>query len=401
MQRGAKGDMFRSLRFRNFRLFFAGQLISQIGNWLTLVAQALLVFRVTNSGVALGILTAMQFGPVLLFASWAGLIADRTDKRRMLLRVQSIAMLQSFALAAVAFLQHPRVWMIYAVALVGGFGTAFDHPTRRSMVVELVPEDMIANAASLNTALMTSARVVGPALGGLLITTVGFGWTFTVDGVTYLAVLWALWRMDPAKIRRAAPATRGRGQVRAGLRYAWSVPDLRVPLIMMAVIGTLAYNFSTVLPLFVERDLARRDVQYTWLMSIVSVGSVLAALLSARLRAARLTRVSWSAIGFGASMALLAFAASLPMALAFGAVMGFASVSFMTASTTIVQHTADPSMRGRVMALQAIVFLGSTPIGGPLVGYLSQHLGARWGLGVGALSCLTAGAWGLTQRSPV
>src|SRR5438270_5820105 len=187
--RHAAAETFLSLRVRNFRLFFSGQLISQVGNWLTLVAQALLVLQLTHNGVALGGLAAAQFGPVLLIGPWAGLIADRSDKRRLLLIVQVIAMAQSFALGALAFSGHAPVLAIYAVALVGGVTVAFDNPARRSFVVEMVPQEDVNNAVSLNSALMTSSRIIGPALAGLLITTVGFGWCFVGDGISYLAVL--------------------------------------------------------------------------------------------------------------------------------------------------------------------------------------------------------------------
>src|SRR5258708_6618885 len=193
--RRAARDTFRSLRVRNFRLFCVGQLMSQVVIWLTLVAQALLVLTLTNNGVAVGALAAAQFGPVLILGPWGGLIADRSDKRRLLLIVQTIAMAQSFTLAALAFSGHPPVLAIYAVALVGGITIAFDNPARRAFVVEMVPEDDVNNAVSLNSALMTSSRVVGPALAGLLIATVGFGWCFLLDGISYLAVLAALWRM--------------------------------------------------------------------------------------------------------------------------------------------------------------------------------------------------------------
>ena len=177
---------FESLRVRNFRLFFSGQLISQIGNWLTLIAQALLVLKLTDSGFALGLLAACQFGPVLVLGAWAGLVADRSDKRKLLMIVQTFAMMQSFALAFIAFMHHPAVAAIYAVAVLGGIATAFDNPARRAYVVEMVPEANVQNAVSLNSALMTGSRVVGPALAGVLITTVGYGWTFATDGLSYL-----------------------------------------------------------------------------------------------------------------------------------------------------------------------------------------------------------------------
>lgn len=388
-------DTFRSLKIRSFRLFFTGQLVSQIGNWLTLIAQTLLVLKLTDSGIALGLLAAAQFGPVLLFGAFAGLIADRSDKRRLLLAVQTFAMAQSFALAALAFLDHPPVWAIYVVAGFGGLATAFDNPARRSFVVELVPEDEITNAVSLNSALMTGSRIIGPALGGLLVATVGFGWAFLVDGLSYIAVLIGLHRIDPSTVRSSPAAARGRGQVREGLRYALSVAELRVPLVMMAVIGTLAFNFQTVLPLFTVRDLGGDDLTFSLLMSVVSAGSLLGALAAARRKDIGVRTVSLAATAFGGSMLALAVAPNQPVAFAVGVVMGLTSITFMTTSTAIVQLRADPMMRGRVLALQAIVFLGSTPIGGPIIGAVSERLGARWGLTVGGAATIAAGLYGL------
>jgi MFS family permease len=391
----APAGAFRSLGVRNFRLFFTGQLISQVGNWLTLVAQTLLVLELTDSGVALGLLAAAQFGPVLLLGAWAGLVADRSDKRRLLIWIQTFAMFQSFALAALAFTGSPPILAIYGVAVLGGVATAFDNPTRRSFVVEIVPTQDISNAVSLNSALMTGARVVGPALAGLLVTTVGFGWAFALDGVSYLAVLAALVMMRPAEIRRSPRADRGKGQVRDGIRYVRTIPELWVPLVMMAVIGTLAFNFQTVMPLFTTRDLGGSDLTFTLLMSVVSVGSLAGALWAARRTVITIPMVGWAAVGFGVSMALIALAPGMVLAFVFALVVGVTSITFMTTSTAIVQIRADPMMRGRVLALQAIVFLGSTPIGGPIVGWVCQQYGARYGLALGALGALAAGLWGL------
>lgn len=391
----ATHDTFRSLGIRNFRLFFGGQMISQIGNWLTLIAQTLLVLKLTDSGVALGLLAAAQFGPVLLFGAFAGLIADRTDKRKLLFGIQAFAMVQSFALASLAFMDSPPVWAIYVIAAFGGLATAFDNPARRSFVVELVPETEITNAVSLNSALMTGSRVIGPALGGLLVATVGFGWAFVVDGLTYLAVLAGLYLIDPTAVRRPPVAARGRGQVREGLRYAWSVTELRVPLIMMAIIGTLAFNFATVLPLFAVRDLGGDDLTFSLLMSVVSVGSVVGALAAARRTDVGVRTVSTSATAFGVSMLVLAASPNTPIAFLVGVALGLTSITFMTTSTAIVQLRAEPTMRGRVLALQAIVFLGSTPIGGPILGVVSEQLGARWGLVLGGAATIGAGLYGL------
>jgi MFS family permease len=387
-------DTFRSLSIRNFRLFFGGQLISQVGNWMTMVAQTLLVLHLTDNGVAVGLLVACQFLPVLLLGAWAGLIADRSDTRRLLLVVQSLAMGQSFLLAALVFAGDPPVLALYAVALLGGITLAFDNPARRSFVVELVPEGAVNNAVSLNSALMTSARVVGPALAGLVVSTLGYGWCFALDGVSYVAVLAGLWLIDPADLRSAPATPRARGQVREGLRYVRSVPELWVPLAVMAVVGTLTFNFSVVMPLFVTRTFDGSDSTFTLLFSVLSVGSLVGALASARRSAITVRHVIVSAAGFGVTMAALAAAPSLAVAFPVAVLVGGTSVAFLTASTAIVQVRADPSMRGRVLALQAIVFLGSTPIGGPVVGAVSEAFGARAGILLGAVAALGAAAWG-------
>ncbi len=392
--RAERGGTFRSLRQRNFRLFFGGQLISQIGNWLTLIAQALLVLKLTDNGFALGLLAACQFGPVLILGAWAGLIADRTDKRKLLLVVQSFAMVQSFALAVIAFMDHPAVIAIYIVAVFGGIATAFDNPARRSFVVEMVPERDVQNAVSLNSALMTGSRVVGPALAGVLIHTAGYGWTFVADGVSYLAVILGLYLMRMSEVRERVITPRGKGQVRAGLRYARTEPELWVPLVMMAIIGTFAFNFQTVMPLLVKRTLHGDDTTFTMVYSVISIGSLIGALLSARRTTINVTNIVVAAFGFGVSMMLLALTPNVAFAYVFGVGMGVASITFMTASTAIMQLRADPQMRGRVLALQAIVFLGSTPIGGPILGWVCQQYGARSGVMIGGLAAMVAAGYG-------
>lgn len=395
--RAFSATTFASLAQRNFRLFFVGQGISQIGNWMTLVTQTLLVLELTHSGVALGLLAAAQFAPVLLFGPLAGLVADRSDKRRLLIVVQSIAMVQSLALAVLAFSGRPPVWSIYALATVGGFTVAFDNPTRRSLVVEMVDEEMVPNAVALNTTMMTSSRIVGPALAGILVTTVGFGVAFLVDGLSYVAVLVSLAMIRSTELRPAARPVRGPGQIREGVRYVRGEPTLFVPMVMMAVIGTLAFNHSTVLPLFAVRDLGGSDATYTLLFSVLSVGALAGSLLAARRVNVEVRTVGWSAVAFGATMLALALARGLPVALVVTVVLGGTSVAFLTASTAIVQLRSRPEMRGRVLAIQAMLFLGSTPIGAPIVGWLSETYGARVGLLVGAVATLIAGAWGLAS----
>ncbi len=392
--RGIARETFRSMHVRNFRLFFGGQLISQVGNWLTLVAQTLLVLHLTHNGFDVGLLTACQFAPVLFLGPWAGLVADRSDKRKLLMIVQSLAMLQSFALAAVAFQAHPPIAAIYGLALLGGFTVAFDNPARRAFVVEMVPDELASNAVSLNSALMTSSRIVGPALAGLLATTVGFGWCFTVDGISYLAVLAGLWAMRTSELRPPRVVAKGRGQVREGIRYIRTVPDLWVPLVMMALVGTLAFNFQTVIPLFVTKTLNGNDATFTLLFSVVSVGSLAGALATARRKSISVHHVIVASAAFG--VAMLVFGAMPTLAWTFPAavVVGFTSIAFMTASTAIVQVRSRPAMRGRVLAIQSMVFLGSTPIGGPLLGAICDRYGPRAGIFLGGLSALAAAALG-------
>jgi len=392
----ATRETFASMRVRNFRLFFEGQLVSQVGNWLTLIAQTLLVFELTHSGVALGLLAAAQFGPVLVLGPWAGLVADRSDKRRLLLIVQVIAMAQSFALAALAFGGHPSVLAIYAIAFVGGVTVAFDNPARRAFVVEMVPESGITNAVSLNSALMTCARMVGPALAGLLVTTVGYGWCFASDGLSYVAVIIGLWLIRTSELRPSPVAERAKGQVRDGLRYARSVPELWVPLVMMAVIGTLSYNFPVVFPLFAKFSLGGSATLFTLLYSVVATGSLIGALAAARRTTISVQLVAMAALAFGLMMGVLTLVPNVAVAVPVCLLVGVASMTFMTASTAIVQIRSAPAMRGRVLALQAMVFLGSTPIGGPIVGWICQVFGPRYGLAVGALAALGAGLWGMT-----
>ncbi|MCB1017828.1 MAG: MFS transporter, partial [Acidimicrobiales bacterium] len=337
---------------------------------------------------------AAQFGPILLLGAWAGLVADRSDKRRLLMAVQAFAMVQSFLLAALAFLGDPPLVAVYAVASLGGLAMAFDNPARRAFVVEMVPQDQVPNAVSLNSAVMTSSRIIGPALAGLLIATLGYGWAFVVDGASYVAVLVALALMRTSELRPSAVAERGRGQVREGLRYVRQVPALFIPLAMMGVVGALSFNFQVVLPLLVTRTFGGAAATFTLLLSFMSVGSLVGALVSARRTEVDVTHVVAASAAFGVAMLLLAAAPSLPLAFPLGFAVGVTSISFMTASTAIVQMRAEPSMRGRVLALQAILFLGSTPIGGPVLGVVSDLWGARAGLVVGGLAGIGAALWG-------
>lgn len=389
---------FDSLRFRTYRVFFLGQLVSQVGSWARMIATTLLVLALTDDGVAVGTLMACQFLPMLVIGAWAGLVADRSDKRKLLLVVQACLMLQSFVLAALAAMGDPPVGALYAVALVGGVAGAFDNPVRRSFIVEMVPASHVVNAVSLNTAVMTCARIVGPLIAGLLVSTVGYAWCFLLDAFSYIAVLGGLWRMRVDELRRAPLTSRGGGQVREGLRYVRSKPDLFVPLMMMAVIGTLAYQFQVVLPLFVTRTLDGSDVHFTLLFAALSVGSMAGALWSAQRRAASVRQIVAAALAFGASLQLLAVVPNLAAAFPVALFVGGSSVLFVTASTTTLQLSADPRMQGRVLALQAMVFLGCAPIGAPVVGAVCEAFGPRFGLTLGAGACVAAAVYGRSSK---
>jgi MFS family permease len=284
---------------------------------------------------------------------------------------------------------------IYAIALIGGVTVAFDNPARRAFVVEMVPLEDVNNAVSINSALMTASRVIGPAVAGLLITTVGFGWCFIGDGVSYIAVIAGLYLMRTEELRPSPVAVRARGQVRDGLRYVRSVPELFVPLAMMAVVGTLSYNFQTVFPLFATRDLHGTAATYTLLFSVVSVGALAGALVAAHRKRTTIRTVAMSSIAYGAALGVMTFVPNTAAACVVGVVLGLASIAFLTSSTAIVQIEAAPEMRGRVLAIQAMLFLGTTPIGGPIVGFIAETLGARAGIGIGAVAGLAAGGCGL------
>jgi len=272
---------------------------------------------------------------------------------------------------------------------------AFDNPARRAFVVEMVPTDKVNNAVSLNSALMTSSRIVGPALAGLLSATLGYGWAFTADAVSYLAVLAALYAMNTAELEEVPTTPRAKGQVRAGLRYIREMPDLWIPLAIMGVVGKLSFNFQVVIPLLVKHTFGGSDGTFTILFSVMAVGSLTGALATARRTKVEVRHVAITAVAFGAAMLLMSVSPSLAIAFPFGLLMGCASIAFMTTSTAIVQIRAAPAMRGRVLAIQAMLFLGSTPIGGPLLGAICDQWGPRSGLVVGGVAALAAGGWAI------
>lgn len=395
--RFAAGDTFRSLRIRNFRLFFLGQLTSQAGTWMQMIAVVWVVLQRTDDGVALGLVSAAQFLPVLVFGAWGGVIADRVDHHRFMLGTQVAFTVISAAFAGLILTDRLNIWAIYVLSLAFGFVTAMDNPVRRTLVVDLVGADDVPNAVALNSSLMTGSRVLGPAVAGVLIAGVGVEWCFIVNFVTYLAVLVALAAMDRSKIRSSPKIARSGGQLRDGFRYVWREPTLRLPIVLLAVVGTLAFEFQVTLPLFAERALGGNDTTFTWLYSIMSLGSMLGALSIARRRDVSTHLLAWSAIWLGASMALLALAPNFVLALIAVIPVGVATIVMISGANSVVQLRATPEMRGRVLALTAVVFIGSTPIGGPIAGWVSERFGASAGIWLGAVASFLAGLWTLRE----
>jgi MFS family permease len=384
-----------SFRSRNFRLFFIGQTVSNTGNWLTMVALTLLVLHRTNSGVAVGVLSACQFGPILLLSAWAGVIVDRTDKRKLLVVTQTLEMGQSFVLAALAFMHHAPLGAFYVAAATGGCMLAFDNPVRRTFVNQMVPPEDVPNAVTLYSAMVNISRILGPAIAGVLIVTVGYGWAFTIDAISYATVLTALGMMRTSELRRVAVTPRAAGQIRAGLRYIAGVPDLWISFAMMLIVGTISYNFTVVFPLFVEKGLHGGDGAYTLVYSAFSAGALAGALLVARRTTVGLLTVALGAAWLGGSMLVLGIVPNIVFAVAVATVVGAGSVAFMTAATSLAQIRSDQEVIGRVLAIQTVLIIGTTPIGGPILGAISDAIGARWPVLIGGVAALAAALFGL------
>ena len=386
---------FRSLRVRNYRLFFAGQLVSVSGTWMQQVAQTWLVLTITGSGLDLGVTVALQFLPMLLFGMWGGLVADRFDKRRTLVIAQAVAAVLAVTLWTLVVTDVVQLWMVYVLAFALGLVQAVDMPTRQSFVTEMVGPDEVPNAVGLNSAMFNAGRLVGPAAAGVVISTAGVAPAFLVNAASYLVVIGALWAMRPAELYRDSAAdrraaSRQPGQIREGLRHVWRTPQLRSPLLLVAVVGTFGFNFSVVLPVLAKYTLHGGASLYGWLTGVMALGSLVGALYAAsRARPTRRLLVG-SAVAFGA-LTLVAATAPTPLTTAVVLVpVGVSVMLFLATANATLLLNSTAAMRGRVMAIYGLVFLGSTPVGGPLLGFVSQHWGARAGLALSGGASLTA-----------
>lgn len=386
-------DTFASLHNRNYRLYFVGQTISVSGTWMQQLAQAVLILQLTNkSGTALGILTALQFLPMLVLGAWGGVIADRFDKRRILFATQIAAGVLALVMGVIVSTGHAEVWNVYLLSFLLGFVNVVDNPARQTFVLEMVGREDLPNAVSLNSVVMNSSRVVGPAIAAALITVFGIAPCFYINAASYGAVLLALSMMDTSLLHRMPTVERAKGQLREGLRYAWSEPLVRIPLLMMAVIGTLAFNFQVVIPLIATKTFDAGAGGIALLLSCMGAGAVLGGLSVASRRGVSYKRLLTLAMAMGVTILVAAAAPTLATEALAQFAMGASAFAFIAVANTTIQLTSAPEMRGRVMALYAIAFLGSTPIGGPIVGWISQQYGARVGFAIGGVAAIVATA---------
>jgi MFS family permease len=377
---------FAALSVPNYRRYYGGQAISMIGTWMQMTAQAWLVLSVTHSSTALGLIVALQTLPVLLLGPYGGVIADRVDKRRLMIALQSAMGLQALALGILTVTGEVQVWQIGLLAALLGLNNAFENPARQSFMMELVGKEHLRNAVSLNSVLVNVARSIGPAVAGILIATVGDGVCFLANAASFVAVVFSLSTMDATALSPSPPTPRARGQLRDGLRYVRSMPQLAVPLVMMGVAGCLTYEFQVSLPVMADHGLGVGAAGFGFMTAAIGVGAVAGGLVVAGRGKTGLRPLTAAAFGLGAALAAATLAPSLGVELLALALAGAASISFMATGNSTLQLNAAPEMRGRVMSLWFVAFQGSTPIGGPLVGATMAVIGPRAGLGLGALA---------------
>ncbi len=384
--------MFRSLKNVNYRIWFAGSLVSNVGTWMQRTAQDWIVLtQLTNySAASMGVVMALQFGPQLLLMPWSGLIADRFNRRRLLILTQMLMGLLACGLGIITVTGAVELWHVYLFAFGLGVVSAIDAPARQTFVSELVGHGDLPNAVALNSASFNVARLIGPAAAGLLTVAVGAGWVFIINAVTFAVTVGAMLLLRKSYLKDQPKASRAPGQLVAGFRYVWGRPDIVVVLITVFLVGTFGFNFSIFTALMATVVFQKDAGEFGLLSSILAIGSVVGALLAARRSTARMRMVLSGAAAFGLTCTL---AALMPTYLTFAAALIFVGLSAMTLMTTAnayVQTTTEPVMRGRVMALYMAIFAGGTPIGAPFVGWVADTMGPRWSLGVAGLSGVLA-----------
>ncbi len=386
---------FSSLKVPNYRLYFAGQSISLVGTWMQITGQSWLVLTLTHSSTDLGLVVALQAVPILLLAPYGGVVADRVDKRRLMIALQIAMGCQALLLGLLTIAGVVRLWEVCVLAVILGLNNAFENSARQAFVREMVGQDELRNAITLNSVTVNAARAVGPAVGGVLIATVGIGICFLANAASFAAVVASLLVMNKAALHPSPPAPRARGQLREGVRYAASVASIAIPLVMMSLVGLFAYEFQVSLPVLASRTFHGNSVAYGFMTASFGVGAVIGGLFTAARGRTGLRPMIIASAGFGIAILACAYAPVLGLAYAALLFVGWASVSFVAIGNSTIQLAAQPSMRGRVIALWQVAFQGTTPIGGPLIGAIIAVSDPRSGLAVGGASCLLAAAVGL------
>ncbi|MEO8267506.1 MAG: MFS transporter [Ilumatobacteraceae bacterium] len=393
----AQSQMFRSLEHRNARLFFLGLSFSNIGSWIQMTAVSLLVYQRTGKATDVGITLFCQFLPMLVLGVWAGAIADRVDKRKMTMLTQSGQAALAVVLGVLALAGWASLPVIYLVSLGNGAVQAVDNPARRGFVIELVEPRHISNVVSLNTAVMTGSRIFGPALAALLVRWFDPGWLFIINGLSFAAILWPIWRIDTTELYISPPASRGGQPVREALRFVRHNQRLLILFLVFTVIGTFAFNYGVSLLKLADNRFGNKQL-FGWLLAVTSVGSLVGSLMTA----AR-PRVG-SAWFFGAAVVLglsgfgVAWAPSIWVAYLVSLPLGAGGAAFIAALNAISQQESPPDMRGRLLALGAVAFLGTTPIGAPITGWVADHVSAEWSLGYGSVIALVVVGFGAAAR---
>jgi MFS family permease len=385
---------FAALANPNYRTFFFSQAVSLTGTWMQSVALAWVVLQLTDSATWLGLAIALQSLPILLFSPYAGLLVDRMDKKRLLIGTQFAAAAQALALGMLMVTGSVTLMWVLVLSMVLGMINAIENPARQAFVREMVPLDLVRNAVSLNSVLVNVARAVGPAVAGVLIATTGLAACFFINAATFSVAILAFALMNRSELTPTVPVARGPGQLRDGLRYVRSDPHLLVPLVMMAIVGTLTYEFQVSLPALATKTFGGGAASIGMLTAAMGSGAVIGGLLSASRHTSGIRTMVLAAVAFGAAVFLVVLSPTLIIATAALIPVGAASIWFLSTANTTLQVNADPQMRGRVMALWAVAFIGTTPVGGPIIGLIAQTAGPRWALALGAVAALSAAALG-------
>ena len=382
---------FTSLQHFNYRLWFAGAFVANIGTWMQRVAQDWLVLTVLtdDSGVAVGTVTALQFAPVLLLSVPAGVLADRINRRVLLISTQAAQAVLALGLGVLVLSGYAELWHVYVFAGLLGCVTAIDGPVRQTFVAEMVPAEKLSNAVGLNSASFNAARLIGPGIAGLAIAVIGIGWVFIANGVSFVATIFALTAMRVRELHAMPQAKRHeKGKIRAGWAYVRGRSDIVVIMVVVGVVSTFGLNFQLTSALMARTEFDKGASEYGILGSILAIGSLAGALLAARRERPRVRLVVGAAFGFGVATGVLALMPTYPAFAVACIPVGLASLTMMTAANSTIQMSTDPAMRGRVMAIYMMVFLGATPIGSPIVGWIGEEFGARWAIGIGSITSL-------------